>query len=43
MVSAIIVLLLIVAAVIAGGLILHVGTGMIWTKILKAIERRFPR
>ena len=42
MVSAIIVLMLIVAAVIAGGLILHVGAGMIWTKILKAIECRFP-
>jgi len=37
----IIVLLLIVAVVIAGGLILHVGTAMIWTKILNAIERRF--
>jgi divalent metal cation (Fe/Co/Zn/Cd) transporter len=39
----IIMLLVVIAAVVIGGIVLHVGGVMIWTTILEAIDRRFPR
>jgi len=37
-------LAVLIAAVVIGSIVfLHVGTIMTWTKIMNAIERRFPR